>query len=68
MNASFVGRMWLTLVVAGVIDHSSGAMQMVRENVIDCFTVYKKRLDRHAFPLLSWKCTEEQGHVGKYRD
>ena len=32
------------------------------------FNSLRNILYRHAFPLLSRERTEEQGHVGKYRD
>lgn len=41
---------------------------MVRESAIDILTVYGIDYTDMSFHLLSRECTEEHGHVGKYRD
>ena len=46
---------------------SSGAFQMVRESSIDCLTVYGIDYIDMCFHATR-ECTEEQGHVGKWRD
>ena len=51
-----------------VIDRSSsGALQMVRESAIDCLIFYGINRTEMS-PSLPGECTEEQGHIGKYRD